>query len=118
MECAMSKGLTVGLGAAFFSILMLSSSVCFAGAMDDLKDMSNTGSSFDGSDGQRSGMDIAVSPSSGNIPEASAPQPVDQPEPVVQAEPEPAPAPEPVVQAEPTPAPEPQKEGSFDADKQ
>lgn len=46
-------------------------------ALDQLQDMQNTGVTFDGSDGERSGMDIYVEPTSGNIPEPPEPEPVE-----------------------------------------
>lgn len=45
-------------------------------AYDQLQNMSNTGTTFDGSDGERSGMDYGMTPSSGNIPEPPPPTPV------------------------------------------
>jgi len=90
----MKKVYAVIVGVAIAGIAM-STAAC-AGAYDELQGMSNTGVSFDGSDGQRSGMDINVSPSYGNIPDVPAPTPVEtyQPEPV----PAPEPAPEPPQQ--------------------
>lgn len=79
--------------------------LAYAGAYEDLEGMRNTGVSFDGSDGERSGMDINVSPSYGNIPDVPAPTPVETYQPEPAPEPEPVPVPEPVYQPEPAPEP-------------
>lgn len=65
----------------FFTAALLMIAVCpvvSAGeAMDQLQDMENTGVSFDGSDGKRSGMDIDLTEVEVAIPEPTA-VPVDE----------------------------------------
>lgn len=73
------KTIIMGL---FVIAILLSSAVCplaSAGdAMDQLQGMSNTGTTFDGSDGRRSGMDIDFVEVEGpEIPEPTA-VPVDE----------------------------------------
>lgn len=65
---------------AIFGVFLASAAVAFAeddSALDQLQDMQNTGVTFDGSDGNRSGMDIDVQPVTGVIPEPPAPTPVE-----------------------------------------
>jgi hypothetical protein len=100
----MKKVYAVIVGVAITGIAM--ATAAYAGdAYDQLQGMSNTGVTYDGSDGARSGMDINVSPSYGTIPEVPAPTPVD-----TGSSYQPEPAPEPVSQ--PQPAPEPPREGT------
>lgn len=68
-----------------FLALLLAFAVVFAASMvgvspavaqsakKQLDSIGNTGKVFDGSDGKRSGMDINVKPSGGNVPNASPP---------------------------------------------
>ncbi len=98
----MKKVCAVIVGIAITGLAM--TTAAYAGdASDQLEGMSNTGVTFDGSDGQRSGMDINVSPSGGNIPEVPEPTPVDTGS--YQSDPTPEPTPEPVYQPEPAPEP-------------
>lgn len=50
------------------------------GALDELEDGSNTGTLFDGSDGNRFGTDTEIGGSSGSVPDVPEPTPVDTPD--------------------------------------
>lgn len=50
------------------------------GALDELEGGTNTGTLFDGSDGNRFGTDTGIAGSSGDVPDASGPTPVDTPD--------------------------------------
>lgn len=50
------------------------------GALDELEEGTNTGTLFDGSDGNRFGTDTGIDGSSGDVPDASGPTPVDTPD--------------------------------------
>jgi hypothetical protein len=63
----MKKVYAVIIAIAITGIAM-ATAACAGDALDQLQGMSNTGKTFDGSDGQRFGMDIDVSPSAGNVP--------------------------------------------------
>ena len=67
--------ISIVMAAAF--LVIVSGAAVFAGdAMDDLEDMKNTGETFDGSDGQRSGMDIDIDRTGDESP-APTPEAVD-----------------------------------------
>jgi len=88
----------------------LGTAVADDSALDQLQGMRNTGVTFDGSDGERSGMDVWTTPSAGEAPAVPEPTPV---EPVQTYEPAPEPEPAPVetpTYSEPAPAPEPEPE--------
>lgn len=64
----MRQRYAVMLGVAITGLVFAPAARCEDKAIDQLQGMTNTGITFDGSDGQRSGMDINVSPSAGDIP--------------------------------------------------
>ncbi len=67
------KKFTVASVITMLCLVLLSASQLMAGeAMDQLQDMENTGVSFDGSDGRRSGMDIDFTDVEVSIPEPEA----------------------------------------------
>lgn len=67
------KKIAVSLTVIAWFLSVAACPITLAGdAMDDLEGMTNTGTTFDGSDGQRSGMDIDFTPTTTNIPEPTA----------------------------------------------
>lgn len=69
------------LFASMIALLAVSSSPLFAlGALDELEGGTNTGTLFDGSDGDRFGTDTGIGGSSGSVPDVPEPTPVDTPD--------------------------------------
>jgi len=66
----MNKNMKAFVSCAGIIVALICAGPAFAEdkAIDQLQGMTNTGITFDGSDGQRFGMDINVSPSAGDVP--------------------------------------------------
>lgn len=80
MKSPVSTARTVLFALTVALLAVPSSPLLALGAFDELEEGTNTGTLFDGSDGDRFGTDTGIGGSSGDIPDVPEPTPVDSPD--------------------------------------